>query len=544
MWRSEDDVETVTFAEFRQRAETFAVEYLNRRVSHGDTVIIIMPQGVALMASFAGAMMVGAVPAILAYPSFKVEPAKYRHGLSGVSANLKARLVVVDYDFPDELLDYVSASDSAQVLKCAGSELPAVDFERVRAFDPDDLAFIQHSAGTTGLQKGVALTHGAVLRQLDHLAETLLLSESDRIYSWLPLYHDMGLITCFILPLVYHLPIVMQSPTDWVMQPGSMLELITANRCTLAWVPNFAFQLLSRRVRRDDRDKFDLTSLRALINCSEPVRAESVNELLETYAHVGLKPETLQSSYAMAENVFAVTQSRIGSVAGHVWVDGEMFRSAHVANTVLPDAPGALDFISSGFCLPENQLRIVSPDGLALSDGEVGEVVISSDSLFDGYYNRPDLTELVLKDGWFWTGDLGFCLDDELYVVGRKKDLIIVGGKNIYPQDVEEIVHAHPAIHDGRAIALGVYNPELGTEDILVVAEVEQEDALAVAADIERAVKAAIVAELGVTARGVYLKPSRWIVKSTAGKAARAATREKLFAEHPELAQHGFATGG
>ena len=121
--------------------------------------------------------------------------------------------------------------------------------------------------------------------------------------------------------------------------------------------------------------------------------------------------------------------------------------------------------------------------------------------------------------------------------------MIIVGGKNIYPQDIEEIVHAHPAIHDGRVIALGVYNRALGTEDILVVAEVEEEDAFAVAADIERAVKAAIVAELGVAARSVYLKPSRWIVKSTAGKAARAATREKLFAEHPELAQAGFETG-
>ena len=401
-------------------------------------------------------------------------------------------------------------------------------------FFRSDLAFIQHSAGTTGLQKGVALTNGAVLGHLNNLVSALNITASDRIYSWLPLYHDMGLVACFVLPMVCHLPVVMQSPAEWVRRPETMLKLFTEHRCTLAWMPNFAFQFIPRRTPASFRAQCDLSSARAIINCSEPVRWQSMQEFREAFAPHGLPSSALQSSYAMAENVFAVTQSRAAGPL-QIFVDARLLRSDRQIAETAKDAAGAIALTSSGQLLPNNEARVVDEHGESLPPGAVGEILIRSDSLFDGYFHRPDLTQEVLQDGWYHTGDLGFFLHHELFVVGRKKDLLIIGGENIYPQDVEELVSAHPAIHDGRAVALGFYNRDLGTEDLAVVAELTDPASLAEAKSIEREIRASILAQLNITVRYIFLKPPMWIVKSTAGKPARSGTREKLQQEHPEL---------
>jgi acyl-CoA synthetase (AMP-forming)/AMP-acid ligase II len=541
-WIDEDERETVTFGEFRDQAARQALLLRKHGVDKGDRVVIIMPQSIPAMTVFVGAMMLGAVPAILAYPNFKVEPAKYRFGLSGVTANLGARVVVIDEHFPDDMLQHVSLGKQAEVVRAIDDAQGEVDNLPDPGVDASSIAFLQHSAGTTGLQKGVALTHAAVLRQIQYLVQVLQIDgEKDRVYSWLPLYHDMGLIACFMLPLACHLPVVMQSPLDWVMHPGSMLQIIGEYRCTLSWLPNFSFQFVPRRTPKERWAQFDLSSMRAFINCSEPVRAASMDEFYDAFASIGLRREALQSSYAMAENVFAVTQSGINGRGGpaRIWADGKKFRADHVVSPVAAGTPGAISFVSSGQVLPGNQVRIVSDDGVLLSDGHAGEIQIKSDCLFEGYYNRPGLTAQALVDGWYRSGDLGFCLDDELYVVGRKKDLLIIGGENIYPQDIEEIAGAHPAIHDGRAVALGIYNADLGTEEIVLIAEVEREELLQCAVDIEREIRGQVVAASGVAVRTIFLKPPKWIVKSTAGKPARSTTREKLLREHPELHAEG-----
>lgn len=534
-WHDENDQQSTTFGDFRLQSREYGSFLQRQGVQPGDRVVFLLPQGIALMAAFAGSMLIGALPAILAYPNSKVDPLKYASGLKGVSANLQAPYIVVDERFPGSLVSSLSTTALTRII-CLPDRL---DLKEVlnqpdAALRPQGPALIQHSAGTTGLQKGVALSHRAVLTQLAHLAEALKIRENDRVYSWLPLYHDMGLIACFMLPMVCHLPVVMQSPTEWVRQPETMLKVIHEHRCTLAWLPNFTFQFVPRRTSLEAKSRLDLTCVRALTNCSEPVKTESMNEFYEAFGPHGLNRAALQTSYAMAENVFAVTQS---DTAGplQIYADGNLFRSEHVVREVSPSADGAVSFTSSGRLLPGNQVRIVSETAESPLSVHVGEILIKSDSLFHGYYNRPDLTAQALIDGWYRSGDLGFFYKDELFVVGRKKDLLIIGGENIYPQDVEEIVSSHRAIHDGRAVAFGRFNSDLGTEELIVVAEVDRPELLGEKKQVEREIRASVSDQLGVAIRLLFLKPPKWIVKSTAGKPARSATREKLLQECPEL---------
>jgi acyl-CoA synthetase (AMP-forming)/AMP-acid ligase II len=507
----------LTFGDFLTLSARFAARFSAGGAKSGDRVVLVMPPGPDVMAAFAGAMFLGAVPAILAYPNFKIDPAKYAHGLHGVIANLSARLVVLQQDFPADLRSSVeSAAAGASIVSSALGDESPLDVNRLPPPAPSSLAFIQHSAGTTGLQKGVALSHRAVLTQLRHLYDALRCQPDDRLISWLPLYHDMGLIACFMLPLAAHLPIVMQSPVDWVLAPVSMLELASRHRCTLGWLPNFAFQHLARRTPADVRAQLDLSSLRALVNCSEPVRAESVDEFQQAFGTCGFRGEAAQASYAMAENTFAVTQTAIGVAPSRLTIDRDGRR-----RTV----------VSSGQCLPGNQIRVVDEQEKDLGDLEAGELFVRSDSMLDGYFNRPDLTSRALVDGWYRTSDLGFTAGGEVYVLGRKDDTIIIAGRNIWPADVEEIAGRHAAVRDGRVVAFGVLNESLGTQDLVVVAEAavatDSDDAFR----IENEIRALITRELDLSPRLVQIAPQQWIVKSSAGKPARSATRDKFLAE-------------
>jgi acyl-CoA synthetase (AMP-forming)/AMP-acid ligase II len=290
---------------------------------------------------------------------------------------------------------------------------------------------------------------------------------------------------------------------------------------------------MARRVPAAERHGLDLSSLRAIVNCSEPVRHQSVEEFLAAYRESGLAPTALQTSYAMAEATFAVTQSSLDgrSRPPTIWADRDVFRQERRIARREPDDPAALPLTSSGRCLPGAAVRIAGEDGGDLPEGRVGEILVRSPSLFEGYWNRPDLTARALVGGWFRTGDAGVLVGGELFVLGRRDDTIIVGGENLYPHDVEEIVAAHPAVHDGRAVAFGVDNADLGTQALVVLAEVASAADLARRGEIEAELRRAVVGQLGIAPRLVRLVPPRWIVKSTAGKVARAANRDKFLAE-------------
>ncbi len=393
----------------------------------------------------------------------------------------------------------------------------------------DETAFLQHSSGTTGLQKGVALSHGAVLNQLAALGSILSLREDDVVASWLPLYHDMGLIAGFLLPLVQGIPLVLMSPFDWVQHPALLFRAIHDHHATLCWLPNFAYNHCARRIRRRDTEALSAGSMRMFINCSEPVRHDSHALFLERFAAHGVRPEMLGVSYAMAENTFAVTQTPPGTAAEVDWIDPVVLVEQDYAKFLGPDDPAAVPRVACGPTIPNTSLLVLDAGGRPCPDRYVGQLAIRSDCLLTGYYRRPDLQPFT-ADGWYLTGDRGYVVEGEVYVVGRSKDLIINAGKNIYPGDIEAIINNVPGVHAGRAVVFGVPDEREGTELLAVVAETHTADAAERQA-IARAIRQEVARQAAVTISYVHLVGQRWLLKTSSGKIARAANRDKWLHE-------------
>jgi acyl-CoA synthetase (AMP-forming)/AMP-acid ligase II len=266
-----------------------------------------------------------------------------------------------------------------------------------------------------------------------------------------------------------------------------------------------------------------------VVNCSEPVYAESHRVFKERFTAHGLRSEALATCYAMAENTFAVTQSALDQPLNDDLVDRMTLMEAKQAIPAVDGNP-ALTFVSCGRPVEGCALRIVDEQRHDLPERHVGEIALRSNSMLSGYYKRPDATADSMDDGWYFTGDMGYLADGELYITGRKKDLIIIGGKNIYPQDVENLINDIPGVHPGRVVAFGVFNERLGTEDMAVIAEVDTQDPAEKAA-ILREARGRVAQNMDVVCRYVELVDRMWLLKTSSGKIARRANHEKFLQE-------------
>ncbi len=384
------------------------------------------------------------------------------------------------------------------------------------------------------------LSHEAVRRHAESYNRRLELSEADRIASWLPLYHDMGFIACFVNALWRGVPVVWLSPFEWVANPAILLDAITQHRATLAWLPNFAFAFLASRVKVEP-GRYDLSSLRGLINCSEPVTPEAMQAFCDRFVSDGFRPDALQTCYAMAETVFAVSTTdahcrpRMRRINRGAWQtehravavdDAAPAESIGFGGVPLGSTSDALIHVSNGRCVPSCEVRIVDDDRQPLPHCSAGRVLVRSSFLFSGYFRRDELNaDLFTSEGFFDTGDLGY-LDEEshVYITGRRKDLVIVGGKNIYPQDVEEAAAGVPGVHPGRLVCFGVEQLSLATEGLVLLFESDEPesdwDLLALR------VRQAIPARLDVDLLDARVVARASLRKSTSGKLAREGNRQ------------------
>ena len=435
-----------------EKAAAYAEAYQNQGVQPGEVVILILQHGVDLIGAFYGAVLHGAIPSIMPFLTEKLLPERYRADLAALISVTKPAAIVTYPEFEPEVRAALQEGDSvrAVIVSNTVAEAAAPDFTRLGGMrrKPEDIVLLQHSSGTTGLQKGVALSHQAVLHQLNHYREALQLTPDDVIVSWLPLYHDMGLIAGFLMPVLWGNPLVLMSPFDWVRAPQRLLQAVSQYHGTISWLPNFAYNFCAQKVRARHLEGVDLSSWRAVINCSEPVRPESHEAFVRAFAPYGLRSSAPAVCYAMAENVFAVTQTPFHSAPTVEKINREALQVERVARLALDNQP-FVSMMSCGKPIPGTEVRILLEDGREAEERQVGEVALHSDCMLTGYYHRTDATHKAFRDGWYLTGDYGYLAGGELYVAGRKKDLIIVGGKNIYPQDLELLAMEVPAFMPG-----------------------------------------------------------------------------------------------
>lgn len=509
-----DDI-VINYAQLIERGTAYASALMAQGVKKGEIVVIILPHSEALVYAWVGAVLMGAVPSILPPLTEKLAPDRYRRDLAALTEITKPAAIVTYESFASEV--YLALAQSPiKIAVVIAEHVSNLEFkiENVKppVDSPSEIALLQHSSGSTGLQKGVALAHVAIFNQLRSYATAIRLSQDDVIVSWLPLYHDMGLIAAFITPLMLRVPLVLMSPFDWVRAPQRLFHAITRYGGTLCWLPNFAYNFCAQKIRDRDLQGVNLATMRAFVNCSEPTVYSSHQKFAARFGAYGLRDGTLTTCYAMAENVFAVSQSVVGE--------------APTLDTAPPDGREAR--LSNGKPIANVLVKIVDPDGALLPENTIGEIALQSDCMLTGYFHRPDLTDKAMRDGWYLTGDMGYLKNGEVYITGRKKDIIIVGGKNVYPQDLELLASEVAGVHPGRVVAFGVMDTQAGTEEIVVVAEsdIQDEDEQQNVAD---SVRAHLTRNTDVAVRMVQLVPLGWLIKTSSGKVARTANREKYL---------------
>ena len=465
-------------------------DLFNGIAGHSKLILFLKKLDIHLLTAYIGAMAAGHIPAQISPPTVKVSNIEYlrriRHirEITGFSAI-----------FTDET-EKIRFSELSDAPVYSPEDLPKVSKPVV--FVQTEESLVQFSSGSTGLQKGVVLTHKAIIAHMRSYGDALKLSPDDAIISWLPLYHDMGLIACYLMPLMCGIPFYQMDPFDWILQPDLLLKVIEEKKPTLCFLPNFAYQILAIKGR-----PHNLNSIRLWINCSEPARLRSHESFLGKFPSI--RPDTLTVCYALAENTFAVSQTL-------PW---------HHNSTRLHQERGVL---SCGRPIKDVEVKVFSPENH--KDGEIG---VKSPSLFNRFLDGS----LPMRDGFYLTGDLGFVDDQgEIFITGRKKDVIIVNGKNIFPQDIESAISSIAGIYPGRAVAFGIWDEEIGSEDLIVLAERKEREPTT---NLKMAIQKAVLAEIGIVPKRVEILEHMSLVKTSSGKLSRSRNKELYQAKEFNL---------
>jgi len=532
------EAESLTFFELNRRARSIAAR-LQSLGLRGERALLLYPPGIEYIAAFYGCISAGTV----AVPAYPPRMNRNYERLDAIVDDARPKVILTTDSVYRQMQRQKEQSPRlAEIAWLVTEEVPVEVADKwvdPRA-DENTLAFLQYTSASTSKPKGVMVTHGNILHNAALQKEAVRHNDETIIVSWLPLFHDMGLISVVLASLYNGVPCFLMSPVDFLKRPLSWLEAISRYRATFSGAPDFGFQLCVDRITEEERASLDLTSWRVAFNGSEPVRASTLDSFAKTFASCGFKSESIYPCYGLAENTLFAS--------GGFYRGAKAFsRTSLEAHRPLPLCATQRDcpverlqtsyLVNCGTPLPDSHVRIVDPVSLIeRKPGEVGEIWLSSPSVARGYWNLPELTETTFKahlssgEGPFLrTGDLGFFDDGQFYISGRLKDLIIIRGRNLVPQDIEQIVEQcdaaiRPAYVASISIEAGGY------ERLAIVAEVRRENRREMEAEaLVGKIRNAVRAEFAVNVSAVTLLRPNSLPKTSSGKTQRAKVREDLL---------------
>jgi acyl-CoA synthetase (AMP-forming)/AMP-acid ligase II len=530
----EEKEERLTFSSLYEEALRYAAGLQARGIEKGDRVIIMLPTELDFLSFLYGTLLIGAVP-VPAYPPFSL--AKIEHYLetfSGILANSGAR-VLITFSRAKKILGSVlhKAPHLDEVLEAGeieGEDSPI----KAAKIGLDDIALIQYTSGSTSAPKGVMLTYQNILTNVRNIGEVVRsVPEEEIVSTWLPPYHDMGLIASIFYSAYWGFTLCLMSPLHFLVKPVRWLRAISRYRCTQSAAPNFAYELCTRKIQESDLAGLDLSCWKVACNGAEPIRKATQEAFIERFGCCGFDRKTMYPVYGLAEHTVAVTFPKTRRGPCYLFVDRSSLEPGkHVKLNGKGDEKE--DYVSVGSPFPEHEIRIVDEEGHTLPELVVGEIAVGGPSLSPGYYSAKEAFESQLLAGrestgpLFRTGDLGFCHRGELYVTGRKKDLIIIRGSNYYPQDIEAIVDGCRYARRGCSAAFSVEGED-GTESLVIVAETKARSD-GERRKLEKEIKRRVVDIFGIRVKEVVLLPPRTIPKTSSGKIQRRKCRA-LFLE-------------
>jgi 1-acyl-sn-glycerol-3-phosphate acyltransferase len=552
IYEEDEQLRTITFGDLYERASGIAVELRERGLEPGQTVAIMLPTCADFFFTFAGVLFAGGIPVPI-YPPFRADRiAEYATRQSNILRNAEARFLMTWRQAENlakllqprvptlrEVLN-VQKLDSAAAAGGTGSATAEAKAaiegaKQWRAVEHlshhargDEIAFLQYTSGSTGDPKGVVLTHANLLANIRSIISGVHVQATDVCVSWLPLYHDMGLIGAWFVPIFTGVRLVVMSPLAFLSRPERWLRAIQRHRATISPAPNFAYELCVRKIADKDLQGLDLSSWRAAINGAEPVRAETLERFATRFAPYGFRRDALSPVYGLAEGSLAVSVPQMAAGYKVDRIDRGQFESEGRAVQVTADGGDttALEFVNAGKPLPSVEVRIVDGDGRELDERRQGRLWFRGPAATSGYYHNETATrELLREENWLDSGDLAYWADGDLYITGRAKDMIIKAGRNIYPHEVEEIAGRVKGVRTGCVVAFGAPDERTGTERLVVAAEVRDAGS---AKRIETEISSAVTDAMGMPPDVIALLPPQSIPKTSSGKLRRSETR-RLF---------------